>query len=482
MSQQEIDRSEWMLRIRERRATQAQVAERLGLSVRQVERLYRAYKAGGAAALVSKKRGRPSGRRLPDKLRAEALRLVRAHYSDFRPTLAQEKLTEVHGLRLSVETLRQWMVADGLWTPRAGRRAKPHPPRHRRACLGELVQIDGCDHDWFEQRAPRCTLLVFVDDATGRLMHLRFAPCESTFEYFDATRRYLTEHGRPVAFYSDKAGVFRVNAKQPKGGDGTTQFARALGELNVDILCANSPQAKGRVERAHQTLQDRLVKELRLRNISDVATANAFAPEFAADYNRRFARPPASAHDAHRPLRSSDDLDQVFRWKEQRRLTNNLVIHYNRSLYVIASSPVALAARGQLVEVHETADGGVRIYHHGHELVATPFRKDGAVRQQDVADNKHLATILEQLRQKQIANDEDKLARRGTKRDKALLAASLENRRGLARPTPPSQAPPQPGSRKAATTAASRRHAGRPGAAEPPAAPKRDPRSASALG
>src|SRR6185436_12283760 len=192
MSQQEIDRAEWMLRVRERRATQAQVAERLGLSVRQVERLYRAYRAGGAAALVSKKRGRPSGRRLPDTLRADALSLVRAHYSDFRPTFAHEKLTEVHGLRLSVETLRQWMVADGLWMARAGRRAKPHPPRHRRSCLGELVQIDGCDHEWFEERAPRCTLLVFVDDATGRLMHLRFAACESTFDYFEATRRYLT--------------------------------------------------------------------------------------------------------------------------------------------------------------------------------------------------------------------------------------------------------------------------------------------------
>jgi hypothetical protein len=245
------------------------------------------------------------------------------------------------------------------------------------------------------------------------------------------------------------------------------------------------------VERAHQTLQDRLVKELRLRNISDAASANAFAPEFVADDNRRFARPAASAHDAHRPLRASDDLEQVFRWKEQRRLTNNLVLHYKRSLYVIDSSP---AARGQLVEVHETDDGGVRIYHHGHELVATPFRKDGAVRQQDVADNKHLATILEQLRQTQIANDEDKLTRRGTKRDKALLGASLEQRRAVAGPTPPSQAPPQsvadamirdhslPGSRKAATPAASRRHAGRPAAAKPPAVPKCDPRHGSALG
>ncbi len=302
MSQDEFDRAEWMLRIRERRATQAQVAVHLGVTVRQVERMYRAYKASGAAGLVSKKRGQPSTHRLPDTLRAAALGLVRSLYGDFRPTLACEKLAEVHGVVVSVETLRTWMVADGLWLPRAARRARPHPPRYRRPCLGELVQIDGCDHEWFEDRAPRCTLLVFVDDATSRLMQLRFAEVESTFEYFEATRGYLAEHGRPVALYSDKAGVFRVNAKQPKGGDRTTQFSRAMGELNIDVLCANTPQAKGRVERAHQTLQDRLVKELRLGGISSADAANTFASEFITDYNTRFGRAPTNPNDAHRPL------------------------------------------------------------------------------------------------------------------------------------------------------------------------------------
>lgn len=433
MSQDEIDRAEWMLRVRERRATQAQVAARLGLSVRQVERMYRAYKAGGATALVSKKRGRPSGRRLPDALKANALGLVRGLYSDFKPTLAREKLAELHGLTVSVETLRQWMMADGLWLPRAARRARPHPPRYRRPCLGELVQIDGCDHEWFEERAPRCTLLVFVDDATGRLMQLRFCDAESTFEYFEATRGYLAAHGRPVAFYSDKAGVFRVNAKEPKGGHRPTQFSRAMTELNVDILCANSPQAKGRVERTHQTLQDRLVKELRLRKISSIDAANAFGPAFMADYNRRFGREPASSHDAHRALRPRDNLGEVLCWKEQRQLTSNLTVHYRRSLYVVESSPAALAARGRRVDVDETRDGVVRIRHGATELRATPFRKAGDVRQQDVADNKHLATILEGLRQRQLAEDERTLARgRQTKREKTLLAASIERRQAPA--------------------------------------------------
>ena len=281
MSRKELDRAEWMQRIHERRMTQVDAAERLGLSVRQVERLYRAYKVDGAAALVSKKRGQPSTRRLADALRTRAIAIVRQQYGDFGPTLAREKLAEVHALEVSVETLRQWMIGDGVWLPRNRRLPRAHQPRARRPCLGELVQIDGCNHEWFEARAPRCVLLVFVDDATSRLMQLLFVQSESAFDYFDAVGSYLEAHGRPVAFYSDKHSVFRVNAKQPRAGDGTTQFSRAMSELNIDILCANSPQAKGRVERAHQTLQDRLVKELRLRGIDSVAAGNAFLPAFA---------------------------------------------------------------------------------------------------------------------------------------------------------------------------------------------------------
>lgn len=433
MSRHELDRAELMVRIRERRLTQAQAASQLGLSVRQIERLYRAFKAFGVAGLASRKRGRPSKRRVPEALRGEVLRVFRERYADFGPTLAQEKLREAHGLAVSVETLRKWLLAEGLWVSRAQRAQRPHPPRARRACLGELVQIDGCDHEWFEDRAPRCVLLVYVDDATGRLMQLRFAESESTFEYFEATRGYLERHGRPVALYSDKAGVFRVNAKQPTGGDGTTQFARAMSELNIDILCANSPQAKGRVERAHQTLQDRLVKELRLRAIASIEDANRFGPTFMADYNRRFAREAASANDAHRPLRPDDDLPVVLRWKEKRKLTTNLTLHYRRVLYVVDASPAALSARGKLVEVHELEDGTVTFRYGLADLTATPFRKDGGVRQQDIDDNKHLAPILERIRQEQIARDEQRLPKLKTLREKRALETSIAERR---RPTP----------------------------------------------
>jgi hypothetical protein len=200
----------------------------LGLSLRQVERLYRKYRLGGPGALASKKRGRASNRRLPLEQREAALTIVRASYRDFGPTLAWEKLGELHGAHVSRETLRRWMTEDGLWVPHARRRERPHQPRRRRDCFGELIQIDGCDHEWFEARAPRCVLLVYVDDATSRLMQLYFCDAEATFEYFEGTRGYIEKFGKPVAFYSDKAGVFRVNAKQPKGGDGITQFGRAM--------------------------------------------------------------------------------------------------------------------------------------------------------------------------------------------------------------------------------------------------------------
>ena len=220
---------------------------------------------------------------------------MRDRYADFGPTLAAEKLAEHHGCWVSRETLRGWMIADGLWQDRRHRLPSPHQPRRRRDCLGELVQIDGSEHAWFEDRGPPCTLLAFVDDATSRLLQLRFVTSELTFDYFRTTRAYLEEHGKPVAFYSDKHGIFRVNSKEAAAGDGVTQFGRALLALNIDIICANTPQAKGRIERAFGTLQDRMVKELRLAGVSSIAAANAWLPGFITAYNTRFGRDPANA-------------------------------------------------------------------------------------------------------------------------------------------------------------------------------------------
>src|SRR6201996_3527863 len=303
-------------------------AQLLGRSERQVWRLLKGFRGDGAAGLISKKRGRSSNRRTPAAVRAAALWIVRQYYADFGPTLAAEKLAAEHGFSFSSETLRKWMIADGLWRDRKQRKII-HQPRPRRECVGELVQVDGSEHWWFEDRRPQCTLLVFVDDATSRLMHLQFVESESTFAYFHAARAYLEVWGKPIAFYSDKHGVFRVNHPGALGGDGMTQFGRALHGLTIAIICANSSPAKGRVERANKTLQDRLVKELRLAGAATLAEGNALLPTFIADYNARFAKAPANDKDLHRPLRAGDDLDDTFAWKEERTLSQALTLQYD---------------------------------------------------------------------------------------------------------------------------------------------------------
>jgi transposase-like protein len=421
MSYEELDRVQVIERVIEKRLTQREAARVLGLTSRQVRRLRRAYERDGPGALASKHRGRRSNRRLPGELRREALATVRSRYEDFGPTLAHEKLTELHGLQLSVETLRHWMIEDGVWEPRARREPRIQQPRRRRSCRGELVQIDGCDHEWFEDRAPRRTLLVFVDDATSALMELLFCESESAFSYFTAMRSYLEQHGKPVALYSDKAGVFRVNKKEAQGGTGITQFSRALSSLNIDIICANTPAAKGRVERAHLTLQDRLVKELRLREIRDVEAANTFAPEFIADYNRRFARVPRSEHDAHRPLHPSDDLARIFSWQETRLVSKSLTLNYKRVLYVLDPTDAARAARGQRVGVEEREDGSLRFCHGEHTLLATAFPKDHGVQQGEVVDNKRLSEVMDFIQERQRERTEAKIAKPSTTLRKARL-------------------------------------------------------------
>src|ERR1700693_990304 len=327
MSKQEFNRLDVLLRVQSGRLRVADACALMGLRRRQVFRLLRNLKQDGAPSLLSKRRGKPGNHRLPAEVRALALSIVRERYADFGPTFAAEKLAELHRCAVSRETLRGWMIADGLWIDRRHRLPSPHQPRRRRECLGELVQIDGSEHAWFEDRGETCTLLAFVDDATSRLMQLRFVVSESAFDYFRATRAYLEAHGKPVALYSDKHGVFRVNAKDAVGGDRVTQFGRALMDLNIDIICANSPQAKGRIERAFGTLQDRMVKELRLAGISTVAAANVWLPGFIVSYNARFGGQPLNGKNLHRPLAATDNLDEILTWREVRTVTNNLILY-----------------------------------------------------------------------------------------------------------------------------------------------------------
>lgn len=366
MSQKEVDRLEVIQSVASGRLRQVDAARQLGLSKRQVKRLVSRYRASGAAGLVSRHRGRRPNNAIADAVRDAALEAVRTHYHDFGPTLAHEKLLERHGYEFSVETLRQWMIADGLWQPKRRRQARIHQRRPRRPCYGELIQIDGSPHDWFEGRGEPCCLIVFIDDATSQLMALKFVPAETTQAYLELLRGYLDGYGRPVAVYSDKHSIFR-SGNAEHGSD--SQFSRVLKTLDIEPIHAHTPQAKGRVERANQTLQDRLVKELRLRGISDIDAANAFLPVYMDDHNRRFAVPPHSPIDAHRPLHhSADELELIFTLQHHRKLTKNLTCRFQNREYQVQRQRGAYRLRGAMVTVCEAFDGTVTLIYQGQRL------------------------------------------------------------------------------------------------------------------
>ena len=363
----EIDRLEVIREVLGRRLRQREAGERLGIGVRQVKRLLRRYRERGARGLISGHRGRRAPNAILQEVREEILGVVRERYEDFSPTLAQEKLTELHGYRVSVETLRKWMAEEGLWRSRKRRGMRVHQSRPRRPALGELVQIDGSPHAWFEDRGPYCTLIVFIDDATSRLMALRFAEAETTEAYMRTLRGYLDSYGRPVALYSDKHSIFRVNLKDREGE--VTQFTRALKTLDIQPIHANTPQAKGRVERANETLQDRLVKELRLRGLDSMEEANAFLPEFLADYNRRFAVPPQNPQDAHRRVLHDDaSVDLILSLHATRKLSRNLTLRYQNREYQILGQGQGYRLRTSPVTVCEDFDGRLSLLCQGKTL------------------------------------------------------------------------------------------------------------------
>lgn len=392
MSAKEVNRLEVMQRLDKKRMKQKTAAEVLGVSERQVKRLLRRYREQGAKGLISKRRGKPSSHQLAEETKREVLDLLKGKYKGFGPTLACEKMVEVEGLKISDESVRKMMMAEGLWKAKRARKLEVHQMRERRACFGELEQMDGTDHDWFEGRSERCSLLVMIDDATGQLGALLFVPEESFFGYCALLRQYLAAHGRPAGLYTDKHGIFRVNIPNAGSGDNLTQFGRAMQSLEIPILCANTPQAKGRVERVNQTLQDRLVKEMRLRNISTLQQGNAYLPEFIADFNSRFQVPPRSSLDVHRPLLKHHDLDQILAWQEPRTISKNLTVQFKNLVYQIQTDRPTYALRKAPVTVCEHADGTIRILYKARPLSYTIFQKQ--MRQADVVTAKQVDHIL----------------------------------------------------------------------------------------
>ena len=375
MSAKELERAHVIRLVVEKRLRQTEAAERLGLGKRQVIRLVKLWREDGDKGLVSKQRGRTSPRRTQAEKRAKIESLLREKYPDFGATLAAEKLAELDKITVSHETVRQMQMKLGLWKPKLRKEKYIHQPRERRPRFGELIQIDGSPHDWFEGRAARCNLTVFIDDATSRLVALHFSPTETTAAYLTALKSYVLAQGIPLAFYSDRHGIFRVNAVDAVSGDGKTEFNRVTDRLNIEQICAHSPQAKGRVERVNQTLQDRLIKEMRLRNISSIAAAEAFFPAFIEAHNKKFAVPPKDKTNAHRPWTGTEKmLDDVLARRETRTLSKALTFSCEGKIYCVKTDGVGVALRGAKVEIHHFVNGMTEVHYRDRILPCTAFK------------------------------------------------------------------------------------------------------------
>lgn len=376
--------------------SQREASERLGGGVRQIKRLVRRWKGSGDAGLVSRQRGRRSNNRLTDAAHARIVDLLAGKYAGFGPTLAAEKLAVSEQITVSRETIRRMQITHKLWRPKKRRLKRVFALRERRPRFGELIQIDGSSHAWFEDRGPRCTLIVFIDDATGRLTALHFAPTETRRAYLEALRVHVLAHGCPLAFYSDWHGIFRVNAKDAQGGDGKTEFGRVCDRLKIEPIQALTPHAKGWVERANQTLQDRLVKEMRLLGIATLEEAQAFAPSFMAMWNGKFAVEPREAGSAHRPWTETPTaLDLALASREERELSKSLTFSWNGALYCVKVAGSGTAMRGRKIEVLHYVDGRVRVLYQGRVLDCTPFRT--LPRPSPVEDKKTLDVRVDQL-------------------------------------------------------------------------------------
>jgi len=375
MSGTERERLDVLRRVMRGELRQARAAELLGVGVRQAKRLVRGYRREGEGSVVSRRRGRPSNNRLDGARLATIEAALRTRYADFGATLASEKLCEIEGVSVSKETVRQIQIRLGLWRPRRRRAKKIFQVRERRPRFGELIQIDGSPHDWFEGRGPRCALIVFIDDATGRLTRLQFAPAETTKAYLQALEAHVLAHGLPLAFYSDRHGIFRVNAKEAQGGDGFTEFGRVVERLRIELIHATTPQAKGRVERANQTLQDRLIKDMRLAGVSSIDQAQAFADGFLERWNARFAVAPRQAEDAHRPWSGSKaDLAQALARREERTLSKALTFSAGATRYAVKTRGPGMALRGAKVTLLHMLDGTLRVRFKDRDLAFTPFK------------------------------------------------------------------------------------------------------------
>lgn len=431
MSVREATRLEVVRRLEAGRLSQAQASQQLGVGVRQVKRLLRQWREQGHAGLISKRRGVPSNRRIASAVRQHTLGLLRAHYADFGPELAREYLAREHGFAHSTETLRGWMIEGGLWVPKPRRVKRVHSPRLRRACLGELVQIDASHHDWFEGRAHKCCLIAFIDDATGRVLGARFAPAETTQAYLGVLREYLGTHGAPLALYSDRHGIF---TKPDREDPVPTQFERALLQLDIESICARTPQAKGRVERLFQTLQDRMCKAMRLARIEGIEQANAWLAGYLRQHNERFAVAARENTDMHRPwVGSPAHLARICALHHQRQLSAQSSCRFEGQILQLDVGQAHAPKARAMVNIAQHPDGSLELSYRGRALTYRRFACHDHLSRSKPSDSKGLNAHLDRLRDK----ERERIAR---------LAASIDHQdsqraMGIYRPDSPANAP-----------------------------------------
>ncbi len=364
--QWELKRLHVIQKVLERVIKQVQAAEILSLSSRQIGRIVKRIRMEGDKGIIHRSRGKPSNRRIPSKIRDKVVKLYRRQYEGFGPTLASEKLLERDGMRVSDETLRRWLLETGDWKRR--RKDREHRQwRQRKHHAGEMVQMDGSHHDWLEGRGPRCVLMGYIDDATGKVFG-RFYEYEGTIPAMDSFGKYLERYGLPLSVYLDKHTTYKSTGKptiqdELNNSQPLSQFERALKELGVEVIHANSAQAKGRIERLFGTFQDRLVKEMRLRGIRTLEGANSFLEGYLPLYNRRFAICPQGKEDLHRPIGKGVKLEEILCIKTERTLKNDFTVAHNHKLYQIEDK-----LRGTKVMVQEGLDGSLVMIYNGQRV------------------------------------------------------------------------------------------------------------------
>lgn len=374
LTQKELKRLKIIQEAINKHITQKQAAELLALSQRQIANLIQRVKKEGDKGIIHRLRGKPSNRKISLKTKDKVIALYKSRYPDFGPTLATEKLLELNRIRLSRETLRKWLIDEGLWI----RQRKSRKHRHWRPrceCFGQMVQLDGSHHTWLEDRGPELVLMTYIDDATNRVF-ARFYDYEGTMPAMDSFKRYIEKYGIPQTIYVDKHTTYRSSAKQTieeelQNKKPLSQFERALDELGVNVIHANSPQAKGRVERVLRTFQDRLIKEMRLRNIKTKDQANEFLEEYLPKYNQRFSIEPLNSTDLHRPIPQKLELDKIFSIRTKRALRSDFTVKHNKKLYQILDMPEGIRTRYVFIE--ERLNGKLYISYNGFSLKYKPI-------------------------------------------------------------------------------------------------------------